>query len=48
MREQQTQMAKSLFDLTKNLDLNFYIKKIKKTPGLLLGVGLVIVLKLQS
>jgi len=34
MREQQTQMAKSLFDLNKNLDLNIYIKKIKKTLGL--------------
>ena len=34
MREQQTQMAKSLFDLIKEFGFEYQYKKNKKTPGL--------------
>ena len=34
MREQQTQMAKSLFDLTKEFGFEYLYKKTKKLPGL--------------
>lgn len=34
MREQQTQMAKSLFDLNKEFGFEYLYKKIKKIPGL--------------
>ena len=34
MREQQIQMAKSLFNLNKEFGFEYLYKKIKKTPGL--------------